>query len=259
MSDFAFDETVSRTNFPYQQIKNGDIIFVKTDYLNQFFHNIHPKINASYIIVSHNSDYPAPGKFRNMLDDDKIIAWFAQNPDYVHDKLIPIGLENRYYSKGRLAIIKNLSKSKDNYKKKNLLYMNFTIGTYPAERVKVYNYFKNKDFCQKSKKIDYKTYLQHILQSHFVLSPRGNGLDCHRTWEILYLNSIPIVKTSPMDKLFLHLPVVIIHDWKEVTKPFLEMTLIKFNQYKTTDTLWMDYWIDFIKSLSKKYKKWFLS
>ena len=36
----------------------------------------------------------------------------------------------------------------------------------------------------------------------FVLSPRGRGLDCHRTWEALCLGCIPIVKKSPITKLF---------------------------------------------------------
>ncbi len=30
-------------------------------------------------------------------------------------------------------------------------------------------------------------------QYSFWLSPRGNGIDCHRTWEALYLDVIPIV------------------------------------------------------------------
>ena len=42
------------------------------------------------------------------------------------------------------------------------------------------------------------------LYSHypFVLSTRGNGLDCHRTWELLLLGSIVITRTSPLDPLF---------------------------------------------------------
>jgi hypothetical protein len=53
----------------------------------------------------------------------------------------------------------------------------------------------------------------------FVISPHGNGLDCHRTWEALILNSAPIVKTSPLDRLYtaLGMPVVIVNDWSEVT------------------------------------------
>ena len=44
----------------------------------------------------------------------------------------------------------------------------------------------------------------------------GNGLDCHRTWELLYLGCIVITRTSPLDPLFEGLPVVIVRDWEEV-------------------------------------------
>jgi hypothetical protein len=51
-------------------------------------------------------------------------------------------------------------------------------------------------------------------QYPFVVSARGNGLDCHRTWELLYLGCIVITKTSSLDPLFSKLPVVIVDDWK---------------------------------------------
>ena len=37
----------------------------------------------------------------------------------------------------------------------------------------------------------------------FALSPEGNGIDCHRTWECLYLGVIPIVKKSVALSFFL--------------------------------------------------------
>jgi hypothetical protein len=50
----------------------------------------------------------------------------------------------------------------------------------------------------------------------YVLSPPGNGIDCHRTWEALFLGSIPIVKKSfwPFDKL--QIGAKVIEDWSEV-------------------------------------------
>lgn len=50
----------------------------------------------------------------------------------------------------------------------------------------------------------------------FVMSAHGNGLDCHRTWEVLCLGGIPIVKTSSLDPLYRGLPVAIVEDWREV-------------------------------------------
>jgi hypothetical protein len=52
----------------------------------------------------------------------------------------------------------------------------------------------------------------------FEVSPRGNGLDCFRTWEALLLGTIPIVRTSTLDPLFEDeaLPVVVVREWTEI-------------------------------------------
>ena len=53
-------------------------------------------------------------------------------------------------------------------------------------------------------------------QYQFALSPRGNGLDCHRTWELLLAGVIVITKTSPLDDMYKDLPIVILQDWNEL-------------------------------------------
>ena len=62
----------------------------------------------------------------------------------------------------------------------------------------------------------------------FVICPHGGGLDCHRNWEALCLGCIPIVKTSPIDKLYSDLPVLIIKDWHIITQELLNDTLSVF-------------------------------
>ncbi len=54
-------------------------------------------------------------------------------------------------------------------------------------------------------------------KSLFVPSPAGNGLDCHRTWEALYLGAIPVVLKSEFcgDTTW---PVHLIDDWDEIIK-----------------------------------------
>ncbi|CAF0816035.1 unnamed protein product [Adineta ricciae] len=66
----------------------------------------------------------------------------------------------------------------------------------------------------------------------FWLSPRGNGLDCHRTWEALYLDMIPIVWNSSLNVLYENLPVVVIQDYKEITEEFLNEKLKKISTAK---------------------------
>jgi hypothetical protein len=79
----------------------------------------------------------------------------------------------------------------------------------------------------------------------FVASPRGNGEDCHRTWEALALGCIPIVKTSPMDPLYDDLPVLIVKRWEDVTKEKLEETIRRFSQTEfALEKLTLKYWTD---------------
>ena len=53
----------------------------------------------------------------------------------------------------------------------------------------------------------------------FEASPQGNGMDCFRTWEALALGTVPIVRASPLDRLYRahDLPVAIVEDWAEIT------------------------------------------
>jgi hypothetical protein len=50
----------------------------------------------------------------------------------------------------------------------------------------------------------------------FVISPHGNGLDCHRTWEALALGHIVLVPESPLQPLYSKLPVVALRSWGEI-------------------------------------------
>ncbi len=174
--DHIFDEE----NIPFspQSVKNGDKIFVKTDLLAQFFQIAHPKIQAKYVLITHNSDHPIPGPFAQYLDDEKILAWFGQNAEeVVHPKLhpIPIGLENRYNKNGNPDIVQQCMENFKNSEKKTLVYMNFAIQTSPTERTKVYRIFEAKPYCKAAPPKPYVQYLQDLAETKFTLSPRGNG------------------------------------------------------------------------------------
>ena len=73
-------------------------------------------------------------------------------------------------------------------------------------------------------------------QYSFWLSPRGNGIDCHRTWEALYLDVIPIVWNSSLNALYENLPIVIIQNYTEITETFLRKKLYEISVKKMTTT-----------------------
>lgn len=249
-SDFIFDETDRSLN--PAEIGEGQVVFVKTDYLEEFFNLCHPQIKYPYVLVTHNSDWGIPGSYTNYLNDSKLLAWFGQNMEGCHPKLhpIPIGIANQYVQHGDLSTLEEIRKTVEKVNRRPiLLYMNFQTATYPQERKKVHSLFSDKPFCSVMQTTDFRSYLVDLSRSKFVLSPRGNGLDCHRTWEALLMGAIPIVKSSSLDPLFKDLPVLIVKDWNVINESFLlrqwvRMSLNKYNNEK----LFADYWFSVIKS-----------
>jgi hypothetical protein len=63
-----------------------------------------------------------------------------------------------------------------------------------------------------------KQYRKLVLHSQYVLSPPGNGPDCHRTWEALYLGATPVVHRNSWPFLGKNLPVVTVDSWDEISK-----------------------------------------
>ena len=224
-------------------IKRGDTIFVSPPFLDYFFTEIHPHIKEPYIIVSHNADDPVPGSCASYLDDEKLYAWFSINIDRSHPKLhaIPIGIVNQCWKPGNIHVFDAQRKrlpAKDKW-----LYCNFSCLTY-RPRGQIRCLFWKKPFAYFAERKDFKHYLFDIARSKFVLSPRGAGLDCYRTWEALLLGSIPIVSNTTINELFKGLPVIIVDDWSTVTEEFLEQ---KWQEMSNKEYQWhrlfADYWL----------------
>ena len=55
-----------------------------------------------------------------------------------------------------------------------------------------------------------------------MICPRGNAVDCHRNWEVLYMRRVPIMKRDPyLQELFKDYPVLWVDDFAEVTQTML--------------------------------------
>jgi hypothetical protein len=78
----------------------------------------------------------------------------------------------------------------------------------------------------------------------YVISPMGQGMDCHRTWEAIILGCIPIVKTSPLDTLFNGLPILIVKNWSDITQDLLDSYT---PDYSNIDKITFEYWKNKLK------------
>ena len=81
----------------------------------------------------------------------------------------------------------------------------------------------------------------------FEISPRGTGLDTHRTYEALLMRTIPIVQTTTLDALYREFPIVVVSEWDEVTPENLEKWHERFRDafdeeafHKLTRDCWLD-------------------
>jgi hypothetical protein len=277
-SDSPISSITQLKGYNFKNINNTDIlptIYICSSALLSF-KNIINQIKYSFILITGDSDTSIsndlPFDFNEFIENDKIIHMYAQNAIIKHHKLtqIPIGLDyhtlsNTNHDWGNqqtpieqeklLLEIKNNSKSF--WEREIKCYSNFHFslnGQYCYDRhdaIKQIN--KNLVFYEPVKLTRIQSWKNQSNYA-FVLSPHGNGLDCHRTWEAFCLGNIPIVKTSPLDTLYDDLPILIVVNWSDITSKLLEETIIKFkakNLKIINDKLTLKYWINKINFSQK--------
>lgn len=172
-------------------------------------------------LVVHNGDEVGDPVLLEHLSDkfNRIycVNWLGNHPKI---SPIPIGLENIQYLRngipGDFDKIRSraLSASKDRPIK---LLVAFSLHTNPEMRKEALlasRGIPGVRILQNS--IHPYEYLELVAQSKFVLSPQGNGPDCHRTWEAVYLGAIPIVHESAWPFKSFELPVEQIRSWNEI-------------------------------------------
>lgn len=256
LSDHVYDEIDKNTKIV--NIKKGDIIFVSSFFIDEFFKFIHPKLKNKYVLITHTGIEAIDGKSMKYIDD-KIIHWFGKNVLINHPKItpIPIGLENLWkYGTGIISLFDRLNKIKIKEKKNNILY-HFKIATNKKERQKAYDYIIKHSLAET---FEHKQcppiYLKKLIQYKFILSPPGAGEECHRTWEALYLDVVPIVKKCAATQYFqsLGLPIWNVEEWSDLDNINQEFLNQKYNELNKTNkkAIFMDFWIHKISEKSNK-------
>lgn len=224
---------------------SSPIFYSKIDHAPHFLHNVGRYIKIPFVLVTHNGDLPVS---QQLVDYAKTIPnlkkWFGQNIECTPDPLInsiPIGLENDYnfpeVQKRRKLRDKVVQEAATPTIPNRLLYLNYSFSTNRIEREYAWKVSKATlkketvtDRCVDSiPQSEYTSWLNDVVHHHYVLCPRGNGIDTHRLWETLYLGRIPIVKKDTNNTYYEQLPILFVNDWSEVTETLLENNLIRFS------------------------------
>lgn len=242
------------------KLHNGStILFCKTDYLYEYFRLLQEHPHKA-VLITGNSDYA-------ITDDiafeapSCIVKWFAENADTTDPRVegLPIGIEN-----SEECILKGHGLGYEHAKQKiellsknyyvtptKSIYANFSVDTH-SSRVTLRSLCEEiphitTEISQHHSEINsrsYSNYVEKILDHKMVVVPRGNGVDCHRLWEVLALGRVPIIKRENALKYFEGLPLIVLDRWEDLEN--LDLLTAQYNQVKNNslEKLYTTYWVD---------------
>lgn len=205
----------------FYQVKPFDIVYSKIEHARFFcFEN-----KSTPCILLTDCDF-ALDKINSLARSNNILYWFGTNVMVQDPKIegIPIGLPQITAARGigNKSLIQSYRLNKPD--KKGLAYMSHVITTNVSERYAIYNIFRQKPWVTQEggyERVSYEHYIESVVSHYYMFSPPGAGIDCHRTWEALYLGTVPIVKNSYAMSFFKDLPILFVDQYDQVTEQLL--------------------------------------
>lgn len=258
----------------FEAVKDGDLVWMRLIALPQFVKEALPRIQARFGLVTGDEDWSIPGSFAGsgaLLDSPKLVAWFSQNLDAAgtHPKLdrAPIGLDFHTISNGPKWGHAQATPAEQEAELEALRARMPESGQRLLQAHADFHFNKKKDMIWgddrdsveralrdspsvvfQAKKLKRIELWREKTRYAFVVSPHGNGLDCHRTWESLVLGNIVLVKRSSLDPLYEGLPVVILEDWSQIDRANLERWHAQhrdaFRRPEVQERLTNRYWLE---------------
>lgn len=94
-------------------------------------------------------------------------------------------------------------------------------GSYKINREKIMNNLRKNGFT--NLRLNAENYFNSLKNYKFIISPKGNGIDCHRHYEALLSGCIPICEYNKKTKeKYKNLPILYTTDYSEITNDYLE-------------------------------------
>ena len=134
--------------------------------------------------------------------------------------------------------IKNKLESKNHQFGKHDKLVLSAISINTDERRRKYNKINRKNIVNTLKNnniynqyLSEDIYFEELPKYKFIISPEGNGIDCHRHYEALMAGCIPIVEDNPIiRKKYGNCPILYTKDYSEITEEYLNKKYIEMNE-----------------------------
>ncbi len=265
-------------------LQHGTSVHVNARKVSDFIKDVLPRLQAPVVLVSgcETVDTNVPD-YEKIIESDKILCWFLQNFEldekYANSGRVvklPVGLNYHKLDPSdpenapdtglpatpavQQLTLKSVREALPALLERPLaVYANFHLNmdTFlrspeglkrKRARRQAIEELRLKSFITwEPRQIPRNEVWRRHADYSFEISPHGNGLDCHRTWEAILLGTIPIVKTSSLDSLYDGLPVVIVENWLDVTEDNLRKWrtgLAPLFDGPIPEPLFSNYWLD---------------
>lgn len=208
-------------------------------------------VDASLIV--HNGDVlPDIEVFKELCRIFRRV--FSVNASPPHEQLgviaIPQGLENLAVDRSGRTIDYPRPFERDDLllswdKRPIEIFASFRVSTNPASRLPLRELITDSCVNWLEPSDDQDSYLTALSTSRFVISPRGNGPDCHRTWEAIYWGCIPVVERDTVSRVLTDsLPILVVEtfadflNWNTEDRNRLGKSVLE----RSTQMAWMPFW-----------------
>ena len=188
-----------------------------------------------FIIFTNLEDTPIDDQIRV---PDNVLCISAVNAIAYGDKVIPApyGVQRRMnQSDDRIEkLIDSMEYVPSN--PRGLLYVSHNESSNP-ERRGIKSLFYDKDWAEvNEQRVPYNIFLYNLAASKFMICPKGNAIDCHRNWEVIYMRRVPVMTRDPyLEELYKDYPVLFVDDYGQVTKELLIENDDLFQRAQTMD------------------------
>ena len=208
-------------------------------------------IFSTRCLVIHNGDIKINNKILHGLSKlfkRLLVVNYDDSLDTQVISAIPIGLENRCYNNSAYLnyFYNNQNANRNNVKfKNNLIFSCFDINTNRDEREPLSKLIERYNYLFHGAGLSSSKYLECLANSFFCISPVGNGVDCHRTWEAIYLGCVPVILRGTLSKeLISQLPVLEVCEWRDILQMPKEDLIVRYKEItkKSKKKAYFDYW-----------------
>jgi hypothetical protein len=256
-------------------VRGARTIFVYADFIDVFFSRIVPLLTRPFFLITNGSTTEIGERFLPQLSTPLLSRWFTINATIAHPKLVvlPLGIANSHHAHGNANLLADVASR--GTAKRDGLYVNFEIGTNAAERLPVLKSLQKNPYAVMGRKrpfgispremlrrlagrrpvipsgkpLPFREYLEAVAQWKYCVSPPGLGVDCHRTWEALYLGAVPVLTRAPLGVLD-ELPHVFVKHFDGVDGPTLDRRFAELDRPFDMERLRFSYWRNRIRELS---------